>query len=255
MRIVFGIAAIALSAGTVAAQTSFYERATQGPIGVTSGSGLAVSSTFFCGWRFEVTDGPIQTVNIGGHFFAGSGQVFGAIVELDGPNDHPDDFALTTPDVLGTTLVSLPSGSSNVAQGQLELTLQNGWYLVVFGSGSFGATGSAPLVAQDPGTAVPGVQNNITYRQASSPSGPAAILQGSVARVFVEYTTGGPTPCYPNCDGSTIEPILNVADFSCFLGKFAAGDPYANCDGSTIEPVLNVADFSCFLGKFAAGCR
>jgi hypothetical protein len=61
--------------------------------------------------------------------------------------------------------------------------------------------------------------------------------------------------CYPNCDGSTIEPILNVADFSCFLGKFAAGDPYANCDGSTIEPVLNVADFSCFLGKFAAGCR
>jgi hypothetical protein len=65
-----------------------------------------------------------------------------------------------------------------------------------------------------------------------------------------------PVPtCYPNCDGSTIEPILNVADFSCFLGKFAAGDPYANCDGSTIEPVLNVADFSCFLGKFAAGCR
>jgi hypothetical protein len=61
--------------------------------------------------------------------------------------------------------------------------------------------------------------------------------------------------CYANCDGSTIQPILNVADFSCFLGKFAAGDPYANCDGSTIEPVLNVADFSCFLGKFAAGCR
>jgi hypothetical protein len=57
------------------------------------------------------------------------------------------------------------------------------------------------------------------------------------------------------CDGSTQEPVLNVADFSCFLGKFAAGDPYANCDGSTQEPVLNVADFSCFLAKFAAGCR
>jgi hypothetical protein len=61
--------------------------------------------------------------------------------------------------------------------------------------------------------------------------------------------------CYANCDGSTTEPVLNVADFSCFLGKFAAGDPYANCDGSTTEPVLNVADFSCFLAKFAAGCR
>jgi hypothetical protein len=61
--------------------------------------------------------------------------------------------------------------------------------------------------------------------------------------------------CYPNCDDSTITPILNVADFSCFLGKFASGDPYANCDGSTLEPVLNVADFACFLQAFAAGCE
>jgi trimeric autotransporter adhesin len=65
----------------------------------------------------------------------------------------------------------------------------------------------------------------------------------------------GVKACYPNCDGSTTPPVLNVADFSCFLGKFAAGDPYANCDGSTIEPVLNVADFGCFLAKFAAGCN
>jgi hypothetical protein len=60
--------------------------------------------------------------------------------------------------------------------------------------------------------------------------------------------------CYANCDGSTQPPILNIADFSCFLGRFAAGDPDANCDGSTTPPLLNVADFSCFLGKFAAGC-
>jgi hypothetical protein len=60
--------------------------------------------------------------------------------------------------------------------------------------------------------------------------------------------------CYANCDGSTIAPILNVSDFSCFLNRFAAGDSYANCDGSTIQPVLNVADFSCFLNRFAAGC-
>jgi hypothetical protein len=66
---------------------------------------------------------------------------------------------------------------------------------------------------------------------------------------------GEPAPtCYPNCDGSTTAPILNVADFTCFLSKFAAGDPYANCDGSTTEPILNVADFTCFLSKFAAGC-
>ena len=60
--------------------------------------------------------------------------------------------------------------------------------------------------------------------------------------------------CYPNCDGSTTPPILNVLDFACFLNRFAAGDAWANCDNSTTVPVLNVLDFSCFLNKFAAGC-
>ena len=60
--------------------------------------------------------------------------------------------------------------------------------------------------------------------------------------------------CYANCDQSTIAPVLNVNDFSCFLNKYAANDPQANCDRSTIAPILNVNDFSCFLNKFAAGC-
>ena len=60
--------------------------------------------------------------------------------------------------------------------------------------------------------------------------------------------------CYANCDASASPPLLNVADFTCFLQRFAAGDAYANCDGSSVAPVLNVADFSCFLGRFAAGC-
>jgi hypothetical protein len=60
--------------------------------------------------------------------------------------------------------------------------------------------------------------------------------------------------CQANCDESTQAPILNVADFSCFLTKYAAGDLYANCDGSTQAPILNVADFSCFLSSYAAGC-
>ena len=64
----------------------------------------------------------------------------------------------------------------------------------------------------------------------------------------------GTGACYANCDGSTTPPVANVADFTCFLQKFAALDPYANCDGSTVPPVINVADFTCFLQKFAAGC-
>jgi hypothetical protein len=68
------------------------------------------------------------------------------------------------------------------------------------------------------------------------------------------YLVTIPAFCYANCDASTIPPALNVADFSCFLNRFASGDPYANCDASTIPPVLNVADFSCFLNAFASGC-
>ncbi len=61
--------------------------------------------------------------------------------------------------------------------------------------------------------------------------------------------------CYANCDNSTTAPVLNVADFTCFLQRFAAGESYANCDQSTTAPVLNVADFTCFLQSFAAGCQ
>jgi subtilisin-like proprotein convertase family protein len=60
--------------------------------------------------------------------------------------------------------------------------------------------------------------------------------------------------CYANCDGSTMAPVLNVQDFTCFLQKFAIGDLYANCDGSSGIPALNVQDFTCFLQKFAIGC-
>ncbi|MEX2219352.1 MAG: S8 family serine peptidase [Phycisphaerales bacterium] len=79
-----------------------------------------------------------------------------------------------------------------------------------------------------------------------------------VDNVRIEATTTGctdPGPaCYPNCDGSTAAPVLNVADFGCFLTRYAAGEAYANCDESTAPPILNVADFGCFLTRYAAGC-
>jgi hypothetical protein len=84
-------------------------------------------------------------------------------------------------------------------------------------------------------------------------SGEGPVDQG-VFFGLVDNVTFTEVDCYPNCDGSTIGPVLNVSDFSCFLNRFAAGDSYANCDGSTIPPVLNISDFSCFLNLFAQGC-
>jgi hypothetical protein len=63
-----------------------------------------------------------------------------------------------------------------------------------------------------------------------------------------------PIVCYANCDQSTAQPVLDVADFACFLNQFAAGHCYANCDGSTNAPTLTVGDFGCFINRFATGC-
>lgn len=72
----------------------------------------------------------------------------------------------------------------------------------------------------------------------------------TVFTVGVSVTVG----CYPNCDASTGTPLLNVADFTCFLQKFTSGDPYANCDQSVAQPNLNILDFLCFMHKMSVGC-
>jgi subtilisin-like proprotein convertase family protein len=92
-----------------------------------------------------------------------------------------------------------------------------------------------------------------TWRVSVTDSSPGAI--GNFIGFTLRLTpASGSSSCYANCDGSSTAPVLNISDFTCFLQKFASGDPYANCDGSTTQPVLNVADFNCFLQKFAAGC-
>jgi trimeric autotransporter adhesin len=84
-------------------------------------------------------------------------------------------------------------------------------------------------------------------------SGTFVRTDGRVSAYVAQFGCGG--GCYPNCDGSTTAPVLNVQDFTCFLQRYAAGNAYANCDGSTTAPVLNVQDFTCFLQQYAAGCR
>jgi hypothetical protein len=74
---------------------------------------------------------------------------------------------------------------------------------------------------------------------------------GGSSTVNGQWVATIPGFCYANCDGSTIAPTMNVADFTCFLRKFAQNDAYANCDN---DGSLSVADFTCFLQRFAAGC-
>ena len=69
--------------------------------------------------------------------------------------------------------------------------------------------------------------------------------------------------CYPDCDGISHPPVLNINDFLCFMNSYAAALPlstfgeqfqYANCDRSSAAPVLSVNDFLCFMNSYAACC-
>ena len=114
-----------------------------------------VSPAVFDGVAFELAKG-VKTTSIGGHFVLRPNEessLFGAIVQLDDENDFPDSEDLSTPDVLGTTLLSFPEPSAEVF-GDLSLRLEPGWYGLVFGSGLFDTTGlgGAPRNNTDIGT-------------------------------------------------------------------------------------------------------
>jgi hypothetical protein len=98
---------------------------------------------------------------------------------------------------------------------------------------------------------------------------PFTVSAGGAVALSLRQIVGNFTPsssgaaCYANCDGSTVEPILNVDDFTCFINQYASAQSlpheqqvthYSNCDGSTIAPVLNVDDFTCFINQYAQGC-
>jgi len=53
-------------------------------------------------------------------------------------------------------------------------------------------------------------------------SGGILVISGPGTNVRA-YKTAGPAPCYANCDGSTVAPVLNVSDFICFQSRYAAG--------------------------------
>jgi hypothetical protein len=115
------------------------------------------------------------------------------------------------------------------------------------------STRTVQLMTQTPGLLGPMASGTHWAVSKPPPEYTGLIVFTEIAYVDVPISSG--PICYANCDQSTDPPVLNVADFSCFITRFAAGDPYANCDGSTIAPILNVGDFSCFLTRFAAGCE
>lgn len=150
-RCLFALAVLTMAPRMVSAATLF-ESGTLGPTGVTWSElssqtvpGTNISSFAFNGVRFRLNE-PVITTRIGGHFVAPTdGTFFGAIVALDDERDFPDSGHLSSPDVLGHTLLTFPTSSAEVF-GDLSLSLGPGWYALVYGSGLFGATADGGAV-------------------------------------------------------------------------------------------------------------
>ncbi len=232
------------------AQLTEFARATLQNEGSTSGQGVTVSSTFYTGWRFQVTDGPLITTDIGAHFSGNGGAtLFGAIVRLTGPQDSPDRFDLTSSDVLTTTVFNGPAGSaSQEISTPLNIELQNGWYLVIFGAGAFGASSNGGgMRGQDISSAIPGAQNIITSRQASHPLGELGpIAQALVTRIFVHAQP--PSSCSADFNG---DDILDFFDYLDFVAAFAAQEPVADFNN---DIVIDFFDYLDFVQAFSTGC-
>lgn len=139
-----GAALVTLSTfDTVKAQTVILESASVGSTGVFGG--FSVSTNNFLGWRFQV-DSTLQVTEIGGHFFTftepnfGNGSIFGAIVPLSTSTALPKGNPFLLEEVLSAITFNPGFPSRDVAV-PLSVTLAQGNYALIFGSGLFGASG------------------------------------------------------------------------------------------------------------------
>lgn len=105
--------------------------------------GLVIDDAYFVMHRFYL-DNTYSLESIGGYFWADIGRtIFGAVVELSDENDFPNSFDLTTSDVLVTTLLTIENVDGDYL-GDLNFTLDSGWYAVAFGTGLYGADSVDP---------------------------------------------------------------------------------------------------------------
>ncbi len=129
-----------------AVAATIFESSTLGQTGIPFGDlqagavpNILVDSNVYAAVRFQLHQSVI-TSQIGGHFVGeASGTFFGAVVRLDNASDVPDSRDFSTSDFLGSTVIDFPISSGEVF-GDLALSLDPGWYALVFGSGLFGAT-------------------------------------------------------------------------------------------------------------------
>lgn len=155
-----------------------YESATIGG-GPGSFNYIAASNSFL-GVRFQVPS-PVVTTRMGGIFFGGTGDIFGAIVALSSPTDLPDTTNLSSPDVLAHTLIAQGPPNADTS-GPISIALTPGSYALVYGGGLFGSPSNALAFVPRISTEV-GVPSYIFY---TSPNSSWSVGGNSNVRFFIE---------------------------------------------------------------------
>jgi hypothetical protein len=210
-----------------------YETATLGPTGIT-GNGFGIYTNQFLGTRFFVST-TFTTSRIGGHLYSGSNNhIFGALVSLGYSTDFPNSMNLSTPDVLGTALLTCPNLSAEVS-APLSVQLAPGYYSLVFGTGLFGATG---------GGGAPSNNIDIDSPSLFFSNGENWIEgQFSGVRFFVEGVAENVLGDYNNND------FVDAADYTIWRDTRGQIAPGLAADGN-IDGFVNEADLGIWKQQF-----
>ena len=152
-----------------------FESSTLGP---TDTTGMVVSPAFYGGWRFLVPSCGVVLSEVGFHGDGEPGRFFAAIVRLDDMRAWPVNRDLTGPDVVAIRLFDYPAirGDHSVP---VDVTLDGGWYAVVFGSGGLGATVQRASIVGGH-VRVPGAQLPFTLRQSDG----EGVMQSGAYRIW-----------------------------------------------------------------------
>jgi hypothetical protein len=118
-----------------AGQEILFQSATMGPT-TSDVIGNPVLDTQALGVRFELQQ-PVVAERIGAHLLRHEIPAFGSvpasIVRLTGATDYPDSTNRSTPDFLATAFLTPPRPSNDVTAPIGPLTLEPGWYALLFG--------------------------------------------------------------------------------------------------------------------------
>ena len=137
-----------------AAATMVFESATLGP-SYTNHLLQPVLDVQAIGVRFQVTQ-PILVNSIGGHLLRRSAQdsssVPASIVALSGPTDYPNSTNRTSSDFLVTKFLEAPFPSGDCWAQFPTMTLQPGWYALVYGRFSDFGSNAVAIKNTDPPT-------------------------------------------------------------------------------------------------------